>query len=169
MDNMDLVQILEKIYQKLIKEVSIAYYNGNIKELLSKYELEEAVEHFYYNHNNSKVIVIGESRVNKSDLEYIAKKNGIDSKRIEFELEYEKLPNYNFEKFKYNMSYSDILIGPMPHKVKGLDAASSFLSMVKEEPENYPKIIELRDSNELKITKQSFLNGLLKTRLYNEI
>lgn len=169
MDNMDLVQILDKIYQKLTKEVSSAYYNGNIDELLDKYGLKEEVGHFHFNYNNSKIIVIGESRVNKSDLEYIAKKNGIDPKRIEFELEYEKLTNYNFEKFKYNMSYSDVLIGPMPHKVKGLDASASFLSMVREQPENYPKIIELRDANELKISKQSFLNGLLKTRLYNEI
>lgn len=168
MDNMDLVQILNKIYQKLTKEVSSAYYNGNIDELLSKYGIEE-VGHFYYNYNNSKIIVIGESRVNKSDLKYIAKKNGIDPKRIEFELEYEKLTNYNFEKFKYNMSYSDVLIGPIPHKVKGLDASASFLSMVREHPEDYPKIIELRDANELKISKQSFLNGLLETRLYNEI
>lgn len=168
MDNMDLVQILDKIYQKLTKEVSSAYYNGNIDELLSKYGIEE-VGHFHYNYNNSKIIVIGESRVNKSDLKYIAKKNGIDPKRIEFELEYEKLTNYNFEKFKYNMSYSDVLIGPIPHKVKGLDASASFLSMVREHPEDYPKIIELRDANELKISKQSFLNGLLETRLYNEI
>lgn len=169
MDNMDLVQILEKIHQKLTKEVTNAYYNGNMDELLNKYGLEEEVEHFYYNYNNSKIILIGQSRVNKSDLEHIAKDNGIDPKRIEFELDYEKLTNYNFERFKYNMSYSDVLIGPMPHKVKGLDESSSFLSMVREHPEDYPKIIELRDANELKITKQSFFNGLLETRLYNEI
>lgn len=170
MDNMDLVQILDMAYQKLTKEISSAYYNGRIDEVLKKYELEdETAGHFHYNYSNSKIIVIGESRVNKSDLEYIAKKNGIDPKKIEFELDYEKLTNYNFEKFKYNMSYSDVLIGPMPHKVKGLDESSSFLSMVREHPEDYPKIIELRDANELKITKQSFLNGLLETRLYNEI
>ncbi len=170
MDNMDLVQILDMAYQKLTKEISSAYYNGRIDEVLKKYELEEETAgHFHYNYSNSKIIVIGESRVNKSDLEYIVKKNGIDPKKIEFELDYEKLTNYNFEKFKYNMSYSDVLIGPMPHKVKGLDESSSFLSMVREHPEDYPKIIELRDANELKITKQSFLNGLLETRLYNEI
>lgn len=169
MDNMDLVEILDKIYQKLTKEVTNAYYNGNIDELLNKYGIEEEVGHFYYNYNNSKIIVIGQSRVNKSDLEHIAKDNGIDPKRIEFELDYEKLTNYNFEKFKYNMAYSDVLIGPMPHKVKGLDASASFLSMAREHPEDYPKIIELRDANELKISKQSFLNGLLETRLYNDI
>lgn len=169
MNNMDLVQLLDKIYKKLSKEITNAYHNGNIDELLNKYGLEDEVEHFYYNCNNSKIIVIGESKISKNDLEIVAKKNGINPNKIEFELDYEKLTNYDFEKFKYNMSYSDILIGPIPHKVKGLDESSSFLSMVREHPENYPKVIELRDSNKLKITKQSFFNGLLKTRLYSEI
>ena len=169
MDNMDLVQILDMIYQKLTKEVSSAYYNGNIDELLKKYELKEKIGNFQYNYSNTKNKIIGKNKIKKKNLKKKKKKNGIDPKKIEFELDYEKLTNYNFEKFKYNMSYSDVLIGPMPHKVKGLDESASFLSMVREHPEDYPKIIELRDANELKITKQSFLNGLLETRLYNEI
>lgn len=168
MNNMDLVQLLEKIYQKLIKEVTEAYHNDNVDELLKRYGLEDEVEHWDYNTKHSKIIVIGDSRVGKNEMEYIAKRNGIEPRRIEFVLEYDKLTNYDFEKFKYNTSYSDILIGPIPHKVKGLDVSSSFLAMVREKLECFPKVIELRDANELKITKQSFLNGLLKTRLYNE-
>lgn len=41
MDNMDLVQILDMAYQKLTKEISNAYYNGRIDEVLKKYELED--------------------------------------------------------------------------------------------------------------------------------
>ena len=67
------------------------------------------------------------------------------------------------------MSYSDILIGPIPHKVKGLDESSSFLSMVRKNPNMFPKVIDIRNSNELKIKKTSFLNGILKTRLHSEI
>ena len=64
MDNMDLVQILDMAYQKLTKEISSAYYNGRIDEVLKKYELEEKTAgHFHYNYSNSKIIVIGESRV----------------------------------------------------------------------------------------------------------
>ena len=121
MDNIDLLEILEKIYTKLIKELTDAYHNGNLDEILKKYGLEDEVEHFYYDANNSKIIVIGDSRINKNEMEIIAKKNGIDPRRIEFVLEFDKITNYNFEKFKYNLSYSDILIGPIPHKVKGLD------------------------------------------------
>ena len=105
----------------------------------------------------------------KNDMEYIAKHNGIDPKRLEFVIDFSKYTNYDFSKFKYNMLYSDILIGPIPHKVKGLDESASFLAMVKNNPESFPNVIELRSANELKITKQSFLSGLLKTRLYNEM
>lgn len=171
MNDMDLEQILDKIYQKLIKEVNEAYHNGKLDELLKKYGFvdENEDEHAYYDSNHSKIIVIGDSRISKSEMEGIAKHNGIDPRKIEFVLEYDKLTNYNFCKFKYNMSYSDILIGPIPHKVKGLDASSSFMAMVKKQPECFPKVINLRGSDNLKITKNSFLNGLLKTRLYNEI
>ena len=164
MNNMDLVQVLEKIRQKLTKEVTDAYYNGNLNELLKKYGLEDEVEHFYYDTNHSKIIVIGDSRIDKNEMEIVAKKNGIDPCRIEFVLEYDKFSNYNFEKFKHNMSYSDILLGPIPHKVKGLDKSSSFLAMVRKNPDVFPKVIDIRNSNELKITKTAFLNGLLKTR-----
>lgn len=169
MNNMDLTQLLEKIYQKLTTEVTNAYYNGDLDELLKKYGIEDETEHFYYDTNHSKIIVIGDTMINKNEMEYIAKQNGINPKRMEFVLEYDKITNYNFEKFKYNMSYSDILVGPIPHKVNGLDDSSSFLSMARKHPDIFPKVIELRDSNKLKITKSSFQKGLLETRFYNEI
>lgn len=168
MDNMDLVQILEKIYQKLTKEVTAAYYNGTLDKLLRKYELEDEVEHFYYDSKNSKIIVIGDSEIHKNEMENISKSKGIDPRRIEFVLDFDKFTNYNFNKFKHNVSYSDILLGPIPHKVKGLDESSSFLAMVRKNPDMFPNVIDLRSSSKLKITKQSFINGLLKTRLYND-
>lgn len=49
----------------------------------------------------------------------------------------------------------------------GIENYSCFLAMAKANPEEFPKIIRLEESNELKITRQLFLDGLLKTRLYN--
>ena len=67
------------------------------------------------------------------------------------------------------MNYSDVLVGPMPHKVKGIEGYSSFLAMVEHCPEEFPKVIRLENANELKITKESFKTGLLETRLYYDI
>ena len=88
---------------------------------------------------------------------------------IEFELDYTKLHNYDFGNLRNSMTYSDVLVGPLPHKVEGIGSFSSFLAMVDSCPEEFPKVIRLEASNELKITKESFKNGLLNTRLFNDL
>lgn len=169
MNNIDLTELSEKIYQKIIKEVVEANQTNSINELLKKYGLDDEMEYSYYDINNSKILVIGNSRVSKDDLTAIAKKYGIREDRLEFELEYTRLHNYNFGNLKNSMAYSDVLVGPLPHKVEGIDGFSSFLAMVESCPEEFPKVIKLEASNELKITKESFKNGLLETRLYNDL
>ena len=169
MDNIDLTELSEKIYQKVLKEVVEASQTNSINKLLKKYGLEDEIEYSYYDLNNSKILVVGDSRVSKDDLTAIAKKYGIRENRLEFELDYTRLHNYNFGNLKNSMTYSDILVGPLPHKVEGIDGFSSFLAMVDACPEEFPKVIRLEASNELKITKESFKNGLLETRLYNDL
>lgn len=166
---MELTLILEKVYQKLVKEITEASYENKINEVLKKYELQDEIEYPYYDIKNSKILIIGDSLVNKNDLINIARKYGIKENRIEFELDYNKLTNYNFGKLKNSINYSDVLVGPIPHKVEGIEGYSSFLAMTDAMPEEYPKIIRLESSNELKITRQSFINGLLNSRLYNDL
>lgn len=164
----DLAEILEKVYGKISKEITDAYYNDEIDYILEKYDLKDEISYSYYDFNNAKILVIGNSMISKDVMASIAKKYGIKENRLEFELDYDRLHNYNFGNLRNNMSYSDVLVGPLPHKVKGIENYSSFLAMAEANPEEFPKIIRLEGSNELKITKQSFLDGLLKTRLYND-
>lgn len=166
---MELTLILEKVYQKLVKEITEASYENKIDEVLKKYELQDEIEYPCYDIKNSKILIIGDSLVDKNDLINIARKYGIKENRIEFELDYNKLTNYNFGKLRNSMNYSDVLVGPIPHKVEGIEGYSSFLAMTDAMPEEYPKIIRLESSNELKITRQSFINGLLNSRLYNDL
>lgn len=168
-EEVNLLEIQEKIYQKVLKEVTEAYYENRLNEVLNKYGLQDEIEYPYYDRNNSKILVVGNSMVSKDKLVAIAKKYGINEKFLEFELDYDRLHNYNFAKLENSMNYSDVLIGPLPHKVSGIDGFSSFLAMTDAHPENYPKIIRLQGSNELKITKESFLKGLQNTRLYNDL
>ena len=77
MNNIDLTELSEKIYQKIIKEVVEANQTNSINELLKKYGLDDEMEYSYYDINNSKILVIGNSRVSKDDLTAIAKKLGI--------------------------------------------------------------------------------------------
>lgn len=168
-EEVNLLEIQEKIYQKVLKEVTDAYYENRLNEVLNKYGLQDEIEYPYYDRNNSKILVVGNSMVSKDKLVAIAKKYGINEKFLEFELDYDRLHNYNFAKLENSMNYSDVLVGPLPHKVSGIDGSNSFLAMTDAHPENYPKIIKLQDSNELKITKETFLKGLQNTRLYNDL
>ena len=166
---MELTLILEKVYQKLVKEITEASYENKIDEVLKKYDLQDEIEYSYYDIRSSKILVIGDSVVDKTTLINTAKKFGIKENRLEFQLDYNKLTNYDFGKLRNSMTYSDVLVGPNPHKVAGINGYSSFLAMVEAMPEEYPKIITLESANELKITKQSFINGLLNSRLYNDL
>lgn len=124
----DLAEILEKVYGKISKEITDAYYNDEINYILEKYDLKDEISYSYYDFNNAKILVIGNSMISKDVMVSIAKKYGIKENRLEFELDYDRLHNYNFGNLKNNMSYSDILVGPLPHKVKGIENYSSFFS-----------------------------------------
>lgn len=165
---MELSEVLEKIYQKLTLEITNAYYDGKVEEVLKKYGLTENIEYSYYDKNNSRILVIGSSMVNKDDMIGIAKRIGISSNKLEFELDYDRLTNFDFGKLRNSIVYSDILVGPMPHKVLGIDGYSSFLAMVQDNIEEFPKVTVLESANGLKITKESFKNGLLNTRMYDD-
>lgn len=167
--SIDLLELSEKIYQKILKEISIAYSENKIDEVLNKYGLANEIEYPCYDINNGKILVVGDSRVNKSDLIGIAKQYGIRESRIEFQLDYTRLHNFDFGNLRNSFVYSDILVGPLPHKVEGINGFSSFLAMVEANPEEFPMVIRLESANELKITKESFKNGLLKTRLYRDL
>lgn len=167
--DIDLIKLSEKVYQKVIKEVTEAYSNNQIDVILKKYDLLDEIEYSYHDLNKSKILVIGNSVVDKNELVLTAKKYGINENRLEFLLDFSKLSTYDFSILKDNMNYSDILIGPIPHKVKRIDGYSSLIAMIEDNPKDYPKLIKLESSNELKITKQTFKEGIINSRLYHDL
>ena len=110
--------------------------------------MKDEISYPYYDYNNAKILVVGNSMISKGVMISIAKKYGIKENKLKFELDYDRLHNYNFGNLRNNMSYLDILVGLIPHKVKGINGHSSFLAMTKAMPEEFPKIIKLEDSNE---------------------
>ena len=164
-NKIELADILENIYQKISREITEAYFNDELDIILEKYGLNNKISYSYYDRNNAKILVVGDSTIGKDLMLRIAKKFGIVEKQIELQLDYDKLKSYNFSKLQNSMTYSDVLVGPIPHKVGGLD---NFISKVESNPEEYPKLIKLEGSNEYKITKNAFTKALLETRLYND-
>lgn len=165
--NFTLTELLEQIYIKLTREVTNAYYNNEINDIMVKYDLLQKVEDIKFYNKNAKILVLGALSCNKDDLIKKAKSLGIKKEQIEFGPDYINMHNFNYEKLRNNTSYSDVLVGPVPHKGKGIEGYSSFLAMVQSNPQEFPNIIKLDASNELKITKSSFEKALVKSNLYS--
>ena len=110
-----------------------------------------------------KILIIGALSVKRNIVEGICKELNMNPKRIEY-VSYSDATNYNYKKLKNNYNYSDIIVGPLPHKGKYIDGFSSIVTLL--ENKDYPNTIRAVDSNELKLTKTSIRNALLKTVNY---
>lgn len=154
-------EILKTI--KMVKNISNSNYfaNTNMDNTNGYYS--------YINMDEAKILVIGDSVIKRDVLNSIAKEYGIPNDKIDFELDYLRLKKYNFKKLHNSLVYSDIMVGPIPHKVSGLDGYRSFIGRIKTTPSEYPKLTVLDSNSGLKITKESFKNGLRFTRLYEYI
>ena len=105
-----------------------------------------------------KIIVIGESEVEKKTLEGVAKQYGIEKDRFEFYLNYKDAKTFDFRKTQWSSRYSCILVGQMPHSGLAKGDYGSIISAL-EAQDGYPPVVRM-GLNGLKITKSSFRNTL---------
>lgn len=113
-----------------------------------------------------KIIVLGASQVPVDKLRKTASVCGFDPARFEFHTDYERLKHFDFGKIRGSMGYIAIFAGPMPHKTPGAAEASSFIARVENNRDDYPKLFKLGKPNELKITKNSFKEGLKRLEAF---
>ncbi len=96
-----------------------------------------------------------------------AKKLGVDSENLKF-VDYSEAKHLNAERLRYSSEYSDIICGPIPHKVEGMGDTSSLLAKIEKNPSEYPKLIKAEANQKLKFSLTGFKNYLLKTRFFEE-
>ena len=166
---------IENLYDRLIQQIKKDLYDANreqdVESYLKKIHYEELIQGYntYYDKKNAKVAVIGASMISVDDMKKILKKHGLEPHRFEFYLDYEKLTNFDINKFRNNPYYSDIIFGPNPHKIKGIDGHSSAISLMRDEADEFPKLSVAEAGNELKITKSSFTKAIENTQMYSDI
>lgn len=154
---------IDRLHRLLKEQITTANRTNRLMEdVFNRYALpiklqENRLPYFY----DSKILVLGDSRVNMNDLKKSIEEHKLDMDQFDFRLEYDKSNNFDLTKLKGNINYKAVLVGPTPHKVKGDMKASSGLQEMKNNKDLYPTIIELRNShNDLKITKTSFDKAL---------
>ena len=97
------------------------------------------------------------------------KKYGINNDRFDFVLEYEDVKKFPIKTLRNNQKYCDIFIGPIPHKINGLEDCKSLITHIQNNQSEYPKLTKLMSSDNLKITKASFEEALLNSQLMKKI
>ncbi len=165
----ELTPIIDELQNRILQEITFANRSGNLEDVLRKYNFYEKIESSAYtNVKSSRIIVFGQTNLKKKNLDGIAKSVGISPERIDY-ISYDEVTNYDISNLQNNLKYSDILVGPVPHKAKGMGSYPSMISAIESNQKNYPNLIRVMDSNELKITSESYKTALKKTNLYNEI
>lgn len=112
----------------------------------------------------SKIIILGQLSIDKKDVNNVFNKLNICPKSVEF-VSYKEAVCFNYIKLKNSKKYSDIIVGPLPHKGNDIGEYSSIITML-ERDQSFPNVIRATTSNELKLTKNSLINSLLKTNKY---
>lgn len=155
------------VLQKVVRELQNANRTNELEKYLRKIDCSEfIVEHNTEYTHNAKIVIIGESAIDVKEIESVAKKNGINPKRLELCLNYEKIKSLDIRRFEYNCNYSDIIFGPVPHKMVGIEDNSGAIAMIKNNTKAYPKLNLASDGNSLKITKKSLDYCFKNTQYY---
>lgn len=162
-----LAELIGKIQDQIEKEIIRANRTGTLTEILKKYNFDVEEEYCYCEPRVAKVLVIGQTSTSIDVLRSIIKKYKLDKNRFEFVLEYDEAKNYDMGNLRNNFKYSDVFVGPMPHKTQGMGDCSSIIAEIQNNQKEYPKLTKLLAGEELKITKSSFEAALLKSQLMN--
>lgn len=167
LDSLEFKTLEDKVLEKVARELEISNRTNELENYLRKIGCSEFVaEHNTEYTHNAKIVIIGESAIDVKEIESVAKKNGINPKRLELCLNYEKIKSIDIRRFEYNCNFSDIIFGPVPHKMVGIEDNSGAIAMIKNNTKAYPKLNLASDGNSLKITKKSLDNCFKNTQYY---
>ena len=113
--------------------------------------------------------MFGRVEIKQNVLDAISKDMGIHPDRIDY-ISYDDTTNYDISNLEYSNKYSDVLVGPVPHKAKNMGDYSSMIEAIESNSEKFPPLIRVMDeTGNLRISKSSFKNALLKTQLFKEL
>ena len=153
--------MMERMEDAILPAISRANRVGELDELLHLLGMDDLLgDNGATDIRPTRIVVMGDSMVKESKLRSIAKRHGFNPTIFDFALGYDQMKHYDFAKLRGTFTYRAVFVGPMPHSTPGKRDASSAVAEMEARPEIYPPVIELRDSNGLKITNNSFARAL---------
>jgi hypothetical protein len=169
LDAYELEELFSEIYNNLIEEIHLANRLGHLDEVLKKYGIKsKKTEKKYFELNRAKILLVGDLQVSIDIIYKILKDYGLTTERIEH-VSYDQAKTFPWNKIENSMIYTDIFLGPIPHKLTSIQKYSSLIAMIEANSESYPKLHRLEANQMLKITKTSFMEALKKSELINSV
>ena len=164
----ELEPIINETREKVRTEIIRANMIGTLDLVLEKYGVEISSSMSEpINRTGDTILVLGGLSIGKDDLSNLFKRFKVKQKSFEF-VEYEDVTNFNFQKLIANRKYTDIFVGPVPHKAMNIGDASGVIEYLLNSEDIPAKLSILRDnSGELKINKKTFKQALEDSALLN--
>lgn len=105
------------------------------------------------------LLVLGAVQTSAAVLQGIAKKYGITKDQLRLVTDYDKLTMFDLDTLRYSPQCAGVLIGAVPHSMRGVGSATSAVALLRDE-EGFPPSVPMYVGNELKGTKTSFRRAL---------
>lgn len=161
----ELDELLEKIYTELAQEVILANRTGRLADVLKKYHIyQEPTDEKYIELHRAKILLVGDMPLKLTQIHGVLKEYALTSEHIEY-IDYEQAKTFSWSSLENSMVYTDVMIGPVPHKVMGIDSYGGIISKMEENPDHYPKLHKLMAGHELKITKTNITEAIKNSYL----
>lgn len=167
--NLYISKVKARALELIYREIDQAVQNNTLEQIIEKYGLSLDDGYIPVTTRTMRIIVIGALAGNVHDFKKAAKKHGINEDNIEFVSDYSKLKRFNGTVLKNSFEYSEIIYGPNPHKQVEIGDFSSALSEIKAKPNEYPRLLEAKVNNHLKLKISGFIKLLYRTRYYETL
>ncbi len=166
-------QILSYAHAYIADQFDWACRHGEIESFIEKYDIPPLDAQPMIVTRDMKILVVGDIHGRENDYIKAAKEYGLSERNLEF-VGYDKIKKFNIAQLEYYNKYSDIICGPIPHKIKGLNGSNSLIGFLEnaDDKEAYPKLIKAipeQNSGKPKLTISTFKKALLQTRLIKEL
>lgn len=165
----ELNDFLEELFDRLKQEARLYNQQSEFDTFLERYQFEKSDStqgHLYS--DNAKILILGvrNGGLKSKDINGIFKKARLKD-RYEI-VEYDDLTNFDISTLENSTQYTDVFIGAVPHKMRGIgDTNNPVQTLIDGSETIYPKIHKLMTGSELKITKKNLTDAIASSAMFD--
>lgn len=165
----ELNDFLEELFDRLKQEARLYNQQSEFDTFLERYQFEksDSTQGYLYS-DNAKILILGvrNGGLKSKDINGIFKKARLKD-RYEI-VEYDDLTNFDISTLENSTQYTDVFIGAVPHKMRGIgDTNNPVQTLIDGSETIYPKIHKLITGSELKITKKNLTDAIASSAMFD--